>query len=176
MDEIGRTLRVGTTVAITGSATPRSAFVYADREQLVVFSNIDVDPYASVTTLPPKPTMVRFRLDAGRQLWEDRLSPTASGIYWIFPSTMGTPNSSRSLGGTVLTAPAGQDAFFTYYDQTNTVITIPATGGLSATQMALITSVKVTLRIKATNARVGNAVTIVNTVLLPNVMVTKVTS
>ena len=82
----------------------------------------------------------------------------------------------RSLGGTVLTAPAGQDAFFTYYDQTNTVITIPATGGLSATQMALITSVKVTLRIKATNARVGNAVTIVNTVLLPNVMVTKVTS
>ncbi len=176
MDEVSRTLRVATTVSITGSATPRSAFVYADREQLVVFSNIDVDPYASVTTLPPKPTMVRFRLDAGRQLWEDRQSPTSSGIYWIFPSTMGTPNSSRSLGGTVLAAPAGQDAFFSYFDQSGAAIAVPATGGLTATQLAQVTSVRVTLRIKATNSRVGNPVTIVNTVLLPNVMVTKVTS
>lgn len=176
MDEIGRVLRVGTTVAVTGSATPRAAFVYADREQLVVFSNIDVDPYASVTTLPPKPTMVRFRLDGARQLWEDRQSPTSSGIYWVFPAAMGTPDSSRSLGGTVLAAPAGQDVFFTYYDQTNTVLSVPATGGLSATQLAQVTSVKVTLRIKATNSRAGKAVTVVNTILLPNVSVTKVTS
>ncbi|RDV43119.1 hypothetical protein DOE76_19430 [Leifsonia sp. ku-ls] len=176
MDEIGRVLRVGTTVAVTGSATPRSAFVYADREQLVLFSNVDVDPYASVTTLPPKPTMVRFRLDGGRQLWEDRLAPTASGIYWVFPSAMGTADSSRSLGGTVLAAPTGQDAFFTYLDQSNTVLPVPATGGLSATQLAQVTAVRVTLRITATNSRAGKPATVVNTVLLPNVTVTKVTS
>lgn len=176
MDEINRVLRVGTTVSVTGSATPRPAFVYADREQLVVISNIDVDPYASVVTLPPKPTMVRFRLDGGRQLWEDRAAPTASSTYWVFPAVMGTPDSTRSLGGTILASTAGQDPFFSYFDSTNAPLTVPTSGGLTPTQLAQIASVKVTLRIRANSAKNGNPVVITNTVLLPNVAVARVTS
>lgn len=176
MDEISRVLRVGTTVSQSGSTTPKSAFVYADKEALIVYSNVDVDAYASVVTLPPKPTMVKFALDAGRQLWESRWNGTASGVYWTFPAPATTPASARSLGGTVLAAAAGEDPFFTYYDSTGAPLVVPASGGLGPTQLANVASVKITLRIRANSAQAGNPVVINNTVLLPNLSVAKVTS
>ena len=177
MDEISRVLRVGSTLSVSGSTTPNPAFVYADKEAVVLISNVDVNPYASVLTLPPKPTLVAFSLDSGRQLWERRWTPTASGTYWTVPNYQtATPASSRSLGGTVLAPVAGEDPFFIYLDSTGAPIAVPATGGLSATQLASIASVKVTLRIRAISAKAGNPVVINNTVLLPNISVAKVTS
>ena len=155
MDEISKVVRTATNNPVTGG-TSDPAIVSGTTAALTLYSYVDADP------LNPAPTKVTFRVDAAGTLFEDRITATASGSYWVFTGTAKT----RNLGGVVQTL-TGTDALFIYYDDTNTVIT-PGGTGLTLAQRALVASVQVTVRVTNTLTTGADPIILINTVGMPN--------
>lgn len=166
-NELGRVIGMGTSLAATGSPIPTSAFQFAGREDLIFYSNVDVDISVSVASRPARPTMVRFSIiPTSRQLREDRWTATAAGRFWTFASPATAPNSTRTLGGPVVAPVGAEKPIFTYFDEQSVEIPVPISGSLAAADLKRISSVLVTVRIASAGGNLP--VTIANTIVLPN--------
>lgn len=163
MNESARVIRAATENPKSGSATSDPAFVDASAESVTVYAYINTDSTAE------RPVMIRLSIDAQRRLVESRWPATAlASGYWGFPCTPGVacttaPTTTRVLASAV----AGGSVPFRYLQADGTEISAPA-GGFPATQLATITAVTVTLTIQSSTTDASNAVTLVNTVGIPN--------
>jgi Tfp pilus assembly protein PilV len=162
MNEASRQIRAATSNPVLGNVTADPAIVSATNETLVLYTYVNLQS-ASVQ----QPEMVRLRVDpTTRQLFEDIWPATASGTYWIFPSTSTTPASTKTLTSTVATASASP-YLFTYLVG-STILPVPTTGVFTAAQRASITSIQVTLTVQGSTSNASQAVTLQNTVGMPN--------
>lgn len=156
MNEISKVVRTAANNATASSEDPDPALVSGTAATLTLYSYVDT----SATS--PAPTKVTFRVDANGTAWEDRVAGSASGSYWVFTGT----TTSRQLGG-----PVTATSLFTYLDQDNKVVT-PGSTGLTLAQRNLISSIKVTVTI-ANNPTLGSdPIVIINTVGMPNLLLT----
>ncbi|TFC91821.1 MULTISPECIES: type II secretion system protein [Cryobacterium] len=183
VNEMSRVIRAATTLKVTGALVAAPAFRFAGREAVVLYSSVDVNAAADLTYLPPKPTLVRFEIASGnRELVESRWTATAhpSGTSWIFapPASPASPaastpaNSTRILGGPLatMTLPLTptDPPLFSYYDALGVEIPLPATGGLSASDLDLIKSVQIAVRLPGTASSPDGALAVVSIVAPPN--------
>ncbi|WP_236900729.1 hypothetical protein [Cryobacterium arcticum] len=170
-NELSQVLRFATTLKVAGVSAPSPAFVAAGRESVTFYSNVDVNAAASVTVLPSKPTRVKFEIDATtRSLVESRWTATASGAAWIFAAPATTANSSVNLGSRYI-APGAGTPLFSYFNLAGGAIATPATGSMSDADMALIRSIRITVRVQGTSGPSAGPVLVENTITLPNLVV-----
>lgn len=160
MNEVSRVIRAGSSNPVAGG-TVDPAFVTAKAEQLVLYSYVDVD------AVTPKPVKVELTVDpTTRSIVEKRWTAKDGGNgLWVFDST-NVLKSTRSLPGK-LTAPAAPGTIFSYQNSDGATLTIPGSG-FTADQRSKIASVTVTFTVQAPEGSSAKAVTLVNTVRLPN--------
>lgn len=173
MNEMARMIRAGTDnpVAATGFGTPppnNPAFVYARNESVLFYA------FVNLTGTAQQPIQVRLRIDATtRRLTEDIWPAISLGNgYWSFPSETTTPQRTRILADVVAPQTGSAPWTFRYLDVTNTPIATGAgvTGGVAntATALASIASVQITLTILTRLGVTTHSVSLQNTVGLPN--------
>ena len=156
MNEMSKVIRTAANNATASSEDPDPAIVSGTASALTVYSYVDTSPTA------PAPTKVTFRVDTSGNVWEDRIAGAASGSYWVFTGTA----TSRNLG-----APITSAGLFTYLDQAGQAV-VPGGTGLTLAQRNTISSIKVTVTI-ANNPTLGSdPIVIVNTVGMPNLLLT----
>lgn len=168
-NELSRVIRVAVPLAKTGSTDGDPAVFYAGREALAVYSDVDVDAYASISVRPTKPRLVKFELNAARQLVESRWDPTASGTYWVFAGsdpTAVTAATKRNLGGNV--SPAGTTPLFTYFNSAGQAIAAPATGSMTADLRATIRTICITVSVVPAAGAPADPVVVSNSIDLAN--------
>lgn len=173
MNEAARMLRAGTDnpVPSTGFGAPPPndpAFVYARNESVLFYA------FINLTGTAQQPIQVRLRIDGTtRRLLEDIWPATDLGNgYWSFPSETSTPQRTRILADAVAPKAATTPWTFTYLDATNTAIATAAgtAGGVAnvKTTLASIAAVQVTLTVQSRLGVADHAVTLQNTIGLPN--------
>lgn len=152
---VSAVIRSGAQNAVAGQTALDPAVVAGAADSVTLYSLTDASPAA------PAPTKVRFTVTGG-QLVEERWRAVAAAGYWTFGS--GAPDSTRSLGGTVV---ASTDPFFAYLDAAGAAVT-PGAGGLTPAQRATVASVRLTVRVRAASSPTAGVVTLQNTVGMPN--------
>lgn len=173
MNEAARMLRAATDnpVQATGFGTPPPndpAFVYARNESVLFYA------FVNLTGTAQQPIQVRLRVDAStRRLVEDIWPATNIGNgYWSFPAETTAPQRTRILADAVAPRVGTASWTFTYLDTTNTPVgtSAGATGGVANVKatLATIAAVQVTLTVLTRTGVNDHAVTLQNTVGLPN--------
>lgn len=142
MNELHRVVRFAVHNPVSGVALPDPAVQYAGRDTLALYSLVGVDPAEPITTRPPRPSLVRFELDASGQLIENRWEPQASGRFWSFANP--THTLRRVLGGEFL-ATGLTEPLFRYYTASGSELVPPAGASLSPSQRREVTAVTVTM-------------------------------
>jgi prepilin-type N-terminal cleavage/methylation domain-containing protein len=169
MNELSDVIRSGTQNPVVGNSIPAPALVTATPESITVYSY--VNSYVNSGSTAVRPLLVQFSLNASRQLVEKRWAPTSSsGGYFIFPAVTATPTNSNIIGGPILatpSSPAGSLPLFTYLDNTGAAIVVGGSG-LTATQLATVVSIEVTVRIAGASTSSRPNVVLQNTVGMPN--------
>lgn len=160
MNEVARVIRAATENPVPGHPLPDPALVEATPEAVTLYA------YVNLKTPTQQPVKIRLSLDANRRLVETRWAATVlSGGYFEFSSE---PESSRIIAETV--AP-GSTAPFGYRDAAG--LPLLGSGGdgtlLTSTELRSVASVSVSLTVQATMTDARSAVTLRNTVGMPNV-------
>lgn len=170
MNETARVIRAGTENPLTPPALPAPAFVYANKDDILLYA------YINLTSSTEQPQLIRLRVDTTtRNIIESRWPATpATGGRWTFPAnpcvTTNTPSGCTApttvstLGGVI---PASHTEVFKFFTSDGTPIPVPS-NGLSATDRALVASVKVTIVVQPTLTDSTNPVTLENQVGMPN--------
>ncbi|MBU1589494.1 MAG: prepilin-type N-terminal cleavage/methylation domain-containing protein [Actinobacteria bacterium] len=163
MNEFSKVIRTASNNAIAGSDDPDPALVAATATSLTVYSYVDTSP------TNPAPTKVTFRVDSSGMVFEDRVASSVSNGFYVFTGA----TTTRPLGGPIVST-----NLFTYLDASNTAITIP-TGGLQLADRNEVASIKVTITIAntttngtAAGSNGNDPVSIVNTIGMPNLLLT----
>ena len=164
MNEAAREIRAATSNPVAGQTLNDPAVVTATNESLVIYAYVNLQ--SSSAQLP---VQVRLRVDpATRGLYEDIWSATQNSAgYWIFPSPATAPKSTRQLA-TYIATPASSDPYIFTYLAGTTVLTVPTTGAFTTAQRLSITSIKITMTVQASPTDASHAVTLQNTVGMPN--------
>lgn len=142
MNELNRVIRSAVKNQESGVDNP--PLIRATPETLELYSLVDMDAVGVM-----RPVKVVFALNAARELVEKRYQATlAADGSWTFPSS--SPMLlNRTMPGRLLPRSTGYPVdLFTYVKADGSELTAPA-GGLSATQLAEIVAVKVSLAVRA---------------------------
>lgn len=155
MDAMSKVIRTAANNPVAGQDLADPAIVAATANSVTLYSFVDT------SALTPKPTKVRFSIDAKGNVVEERwAAATSTQGYWSFP---GSP-TIRTLGGPVITTTT---SLFTYFDASNAVITV-GTAGMSATDRKRVASIRVTITIANSLTTGDDAIVIDNTIGMPN--------
>jgi len=159
MNEVARVIRAATENPVPGNPLPDPALVEATPEAVTLYA------YVNLNTPTQQPVKIRLSLDADRRLVETRWAATVlSGGYFEFSSE---PESSRIIAETV----APGSTAFGYRDAAG--LPLLGSGGdgtlLTSIELRSVASVSVSLTVQATMSDARSAVTLRNTVGMPNV-------
>lgn len=176
MNELSRVIRSGATIPVSsatdGTQLPdKPVFVAATRESVTMYAFVD----SSITNTSP--VLVSFTVDATtRQLVEKRWpATTAANGIWTFPAMTSPPSKTRTMPGAVVTPTGSSPTYlFTYLDTAGAPIS-SAGSGVDPSKLGTIASVKLTVVVRADAGSREPAVTLVNTVGLPNLLKDAVT-
>jgi len=171
MNEMTKLVRAGTIIDLK-TATDKPVFVKADKEEVIFHS------YIADTSVKPAPVLVRFGVDATRNLIESRWAATKVGEDWTFPALVLSPAPSRITATPTATRPiaskliaptaaqvtAGEFYLFTYLDEDGVVIPSP----VATASLGNIASVKITMLVQADDTARSAPVKLQNRVGLPN--------
>lgn len=165
MNEVARDIRAATENPVSGHPLADPALEEATPEALTLYAYVNLGMSAQ------QPVKIRLALDADRRLIETRWASTAlAGGYFTFAAT---PLSSRILAETV--APSGT-ALFGYRDSAG--LPVLGAGGLgtllTSTERRTVASINVTLTLQGSVTDARSAVTLKNTVGMPNITLSKV--
>jgi prepilin-type N-terminal cleavage/methylation domain-containing protein len=170
MNEIARVIRAATENPVQGQPLSDAAFVSTVAAPLGAES-LTVYAYVNLSSAAEVPVKIRFDLDDERRLVETQWASTPlTGGYFSFQST---PLSTRILASTVAPASPGQPALFRYLLADGTELVPPPTGTLTTAQLRSIVSVHVTLTMQETLTDSRAAVTLENTVGIPNLALSR---
>lgn len=156
LNELALVIRNGTTVPQSGNTTPRSAFSFAGTEEVTIYSIVGVGAVLS-------PVKVTFTVNAQRQLIETRSLPKDVGGYWVWPGV--SAPTKRNLSGSLVVSDV---ALFTYLNAAGGTISPSGGGSLTNEQLALVTAVRITIRVEADAGAPGRIIELKNTVGVPN--------
>jgi prepilin-type N-terminal cleavage/methylation domain-containing protein len=170
MNEMARVIRAATENPVPSQALSDPAFVSTVAAPLSAES-LTVYAYVNLNSATEVPVKVRFSLDAERRLIETQWASTAlAGGYFGFEST---PRSTRILASTVAPAAPGSPALFRYLLADGTELVLPPTGTLTTVQLRSIAAVQVSLTMQETLTDSHAAVTLENTVRIPNLALSR---
>lgn len=168
MNEMTRVIRAAIPIKNDFAASGTGydpAFVYAGAERLTINAGLDT----SATLL--RPIQVTFSLSSTRVLTETRVVPRPGGpteAQWVF-SGAGSSTTSKAIARTILSSTGTEPKLFRYYDVNGAEIVAPASGSLTAADMARIATVKVFLKVQADPTSRAEPVILINQVGLPNI-------
>ena len=160
MNEVSRVIRAATANPVLNQTLSDPALVAASSESVTLYA------YVNLASSAQQPMKYQLSLDASRRLVETQwTSYVTAGGYFLFNTT---PVSTRIMAGTIATAATGRPFLFTYVLPNGTVLPVPTVGTFTSTQLASIAAVKVTMTLQNNLANTKSAVTLVNTVGMPN--------
>ncbi|WP_158253916.1 type II secretion system protein J [Cryobacterium sp. N22] len=163
MNEVSRVIRAATENPVSGAAN-QPALESALPESVTLYAYINL---VSSAELPVK---IRLSLDTSRRLietqWPAIESPIGSGFFTFSP----TSSSTRIMAGTVAAPSGSAPSLFTYVLKDGTELTAPS-AGLTLDQRDTIAAVKVTMTLQGSATDSRSAVTLQNTVGMPNLPV-----
>lgn len=165
MNEVARVIRAATANPVQGVALSDPALAEAKNESITLYA------YVNLTSSAQEPVKIRFSLDAARRLVE-----TQWASYVISPGYYGfntVPSTTRIMATTVAPTASGQPQIFNYVKADGTVL-VGGTAGLGETDRRLIAAVNVTLRLQSTTTNTQSAVTLQNTVGMPNLGLSRI--
>jgi type II secretory pathway pseudopilin PulG len=167
MNEVSRVIRAATENPVSGQPLNDPALEQATPEALTLYA------YVNLGMSTQQPLKIQLALDANRRLVETRWASTvSSGGYFTFSST---PFSTRIIAETV--APSGT-ALFSYRDGAGVPMLGAAGLGTLGTSIERrsVSSIAVSLTLQASVTDDRSAVTLQNTVGMPNVTLGRITS
>ena len=166
MNELTRVIRAGTEIEVQGQALNNPVFVSAGNEELIIYSFLDTD------SANPKPVKVRFWIDSGRVLNEQRWdSYVINNDYFAFQAVS---NYSRPVASLIPVRTSPDKYLFTYLNAAGVEIPVPGSGTFTTAQLRTIASVKVTMIVQADLTGRSNRVQLENTVGLPNLGISRI--
>ncbi|MEI8055786.1 MAG: prepilin-type N-terminal cleavage/methylation domain-containing protein [Actinomycetes bacterium] len=116
-------------------------------------------------SLGPTPTKITYSINANRELEESWYAGnSASNPYWTFATTPRVEVIARKI-------PTTAAALFTFLDEGGAAITNQTSTAYA--DLSLVRSVAISLTVDSNPARGGGPVTLVNTVVLPNLGIAK---
>lgn len=164
MNAMTKVISTASNNAVSGQDDPDPAIVSGTASSLTIITYVDTSP------TNPTPTRVTYRVDSAGQVFEDRVAGVASGSFYVFTGA----TTTRQLGGPVTSA-----GLFTYLNKAGTVVTPSSNGSLSPSQRTQIASIRITVVIAnttttgtATGTNGNDPVQIINTVGMPNLILT----
>lgn len=177
MNEASRVIRAGTNNPKVPPALPDPAFVIAKRDEVLMYA------FINLTSAAEQPQMIRLRVDRSTgKIIESRWPAVQSADKrWQFPANPCTdtnkpvgctaPIQNSVLAETVspqaIGTPDALPDVFSYLDSDHNVIAQTASG-LSAADRSRVAFVKVTISVQTSLTDKSNAVSVVNTVGIPN--------
>jgi len=164
MNEATRVVRAGTENPIMGTTVSDPVFVVAKADDMVLYA------YINLESAEQQPVMIRLRVDRNTgALVESRWRATDLGnTYWQFPDyRSATPFLTRTLAQTVAPQATGVAPPFTYVGIDGASKTMPV-DGLNETARRDVVSVKLNLTVQTSLTDSNHAVTLRNTVGIPN--------
>jgi prepilin-type N-terminal cleavage/methylation domain-containing protein len=179
MKEITRVIRSGTEIRVNNQPNA-PVFLSATSESVVLRSFLDTSSGA------PKPIVARFEITTARDLVEKRWNANAaSGPFWTFtnlpvapfqatPTYWTNPAYVRTIARGITTTAVSGVSTFCYYAADGTEIVPSVAGSLTDAQLGLIAAVKVTVSVQADKTGRASAVTLENTVGIPNLGISRV--
>lgn len=165
MNEVARVIRAATANPVQGVALSEPALSEAKDEAVTIYA------YINLASSAQQPVKIRFSLDASRRLIE-----TQWASYVISPGYYGfntVPSTTRVMATTVAPTSSGQPQIFSYVKADGSVLA-GGTAGLGEADRRLIAAVNVTLRLQATTTNTKSAVTLQNTVGMPNLGLSRI--
>ena len=178
MKEITRVIRSGTEIRVSNQVNS-PVFLSATPESVVLRSFLDTSSAA------PKPIVARFEINTARDLVEKRWNANAaSGPFWTFtslpaapfqvtPSYWTNPAYVRTIARGITTTAVSGVSTFRYYDKDGLEI-LPVAGSLTDPQLRSIAAVKATVSVQSDQSGRAHAVTLENTVGIPNLGISRV--
>jgi len=160
MNEASRVLRAATENPVVSQQLSDPAFVSASTESVTIYA------YVNLGSSTQAPIKIRLEVDANRQLVETQWAASGS-TNGYFTFTNPTPTSTRILAGTVAAQAGTAPYLFTYLLANGVELPVPA-GGFTVAQLRTIAAVTVTLTVQGSTTDARSAVTLQNTVGLPN--------
>lgn len=164
MDPIRTAVRSAIQSPVAGSSSLLPAVVDARTTSLTVIGYSDA--YAAAPSANPVPQQFQYALTGGR-IQEKRWNGTATTVglttYYTFPGIGAAASASRYLGDTVVNA--NTQPVFRYFDATGNEL-LPGAGSLSASDMANVRSVTVTVVLLGNSS--NTPVTVTADIGMPN--------
>jgi type II secretory pathway pseudopilin PulG len=170
MNEVSRVIRAATENPVSGQTLNDPAFVSTVAAPMTGES-VTLYAYVNLTSSTQQPVKIRLSLDANRRLVETQWASIVLSPGFFGFST--TPSSAKIMAGAVAAQVAGGPALFTYLLADGTELAVPATGTFTVAQLRTIAAVKVTMTLQASAANTQSAVTLQNTVGMPNLPLTR---
>jgi type II secretory pathway pseudopilin PulG len=165
MNEVARVIRAGTENPVQSQPLNDPALVAASSESVTLYA------YVNLASSTQQPVKIQLSLDGSRRLVETTWASTViSPGYYGFNTT---PISNRIMAGTVAPRVSGQPYLFTYVKANGAEL--EGGSGLSEADRRLIASIKVTLTLQGSSTDSRSAVTLQNTVGMPNLGLARTT-
>ncbi|WP_105033362.1 prepilin-type N-terminal cleavage/methylation domain-containing protein [Cryobacterium aureum] len=157
MNAMARSIRAATANPVPSPALADPAIAEASTEALTLYA------YVNLGLSTQQPVKIRLAVDAERRLVETRWSsiPQPGGLF-TFETTA---RSTRVLAQTV--APTGSLPLFTFTDSAGS--SLPVDVAPTVVQLRSIVTVTVNLTVQTSTADARSAVTLSNTIGMPNV-------
>ncbi|WP_241972708.1 hypothetical protein [Cryobacterium cryoconiti] len=163
MNEVSRVIRAATENPVSGAAN-QPALEQALNESVTLYA------YINLTSSAELPVKIRLSLDSSRRLietqWPAVEFPAGSGFFTFSP----TSSSTKIMAGTIAPQTGTRPYLFTYVLKDGTELTTPSTG-LTAAQRETVAAITVTMTLQGSATDTRSAVTLRNTVGMPNLPV-----
>lgn len=158
MNAMARSIRAATANPVASPGLPNPAIAEASNEALTLYA------YVNLGLTTQQPVMIRLAVDTERRLIETRWAsiPLAGGLFGFAT----TPLSTRILAQTVAPAASGLP-LFSFADSAGVILPVDVVP--TAVQLRSIVTVTVNLTVQSSTADARSAVTLRNTVGMPNV-------
>lgn len=165
MNQVARVIRAGTENPVKGQALSSPAFVSATKESLTIYA------YVNLRSSDEQPIKVEYKLDDQRRLIETQWTALRDDEDYFTFGEDASEKSSRIIAETVAprSSEAAEEAYlFSYLTADGTELPVPASGAFTTAQLRSIAAVKVTMTLQASMTDAQSAVTLQNTVGMPN--------
>lgn len=160
MNEVARVIRAATANPVQGQSLNDPALVAASTESLTLYA------YVNLVSSTQQPVKIQLSLDSNRRLVETQwASYVISSGYFGFNTT---PTTTKIMAGTIATQVTGQPYLFSYVLPNGVELPVPVSGTFTSSQLGSIAAVKVTMTLQSSLTSTQSAVTLQNTVGMPN--------
>lgn len=156
MNVVSTTIRAAVRNPIATSPNPDPAIVDGTKTSLTVITYTDAGPSFEL------PQRLRYRVDTGGRMVEERWYATDVDGYAVFPAITATPDAKRFLGNVVVNTSA--EPLFRYFNSSGTAV--GTAGTLSGTERAAVTSIRFYVKVRADTSE--EVVVLDSTVGMPN--------